>query len=192
LPPVLRRDSQIVNPASVTLITCHAGGNDLAVNDAHQKPFRVHLEFSFDVSLGIVLRDDQIALQPELKDGCLILSLIRSNHQVIHDCAPMPFFFFSAARIEPDIKPFVDLPLVFRAEDRESATFRCVAHMRSPARLRIKPLDLYDADLAVRNRRFDLQRPEQIVALSEFLLRDEVGFHGVVLVKYGIDLLFQF
>jgi hypothetical protein len=93
LPPVFWRDSQIIDPASVTLITCHAGGDDLAVKDAHQKPFRVHLEFSFDVSLGIVLRDDHIALQPELKDGCLILSLIRSNHQVIHDSSPLRLFF---------------------------------------------------------------------------------------------------
>ncbi len=55
----------------------------------------------------------------------------------------------SAALIETDIKPFVDLSFVFRAEDRESAHFGRSAHMRSPARLRIKPLDLHDADLAV-------------------------------------------
>jgi hypothetical protein len=97
-----------------------------------------------------------------------------------------------SATCQSDIKSLIDLPLVFRAEDGESAHFRGSAHVRSPARLRIKPLDLHNADLAVRNRGFDLQGPEQIVALSEVLFRDEVGFHGVVGFKDGIDLLFQF
>ena len=54
-----------------------------------------------------------------------------------------------SATCQSDIKSLIDPPLVFRAEDRESAHFGRGAHMRSPTRLRIKALDLHDADLAV-------------------------------------------
>jgi hypothetical protein len=145
---VLGGDSEIVDPASVAFITGHAGGDNMAAKDAHQEPLRVHLEFSLDVSSGIVLRDDQVALQPELEDRLLIMGLIRSNHQVTHDCALMAFFF-SDGRIEPDVQSLVDLSLVFRSEDRECADFRRTAHVGSPARLGVEALDLDDADSAV-------------------------------------------
>jgi hypothetical protein len=89
LPPVMRRDSQIIDPASVTFITSQAGGDNMAAKEAHQEPLRVHLEFSLDVSSGIVLRDDQVALQPELNHGFLILRLIRPNQEIIHHSAPI-------------------------------------------------------------------------------------------------------
>jgi hypothetical protein len=76
----MRRDSEIVDPASVAFITGHAGGDNMAAKDAHQEPLRVHLEFSLDVSSGIVLRDDQVALQPEFDDGGFILRVVGSNH----------------------------------------------------------------------------------------------------------------
>jgi hypothetical protein len=89
----MRRDGQVVDPPSVALITGHAGGDNMVAKDAHQEPFRVNLEFPSDVPFWIVLRDDQVALQPQFNDSFLILQLVSPDHQVIHDSSPLQLFF---------------------------------------------------------------------------------------------------
>jgi hypothetical protein len=77
---------------------------------------------------------------------------------------------------QPDIKTLIDLSLVFSSEDGKSPHFGGVPDMGSATGLGVKSLYLDDADLAPRNRWFCLERPEQIVALSEFLLRYVVTY----------------
>ena len=65
-------------------------------------------------------------------------------------------------------------------------------HVRASAGLRIKPLDLHYPHLPVGDGWFDLQCPEQVPALAEFIFRDGIGFNHMIPGDDGIYFLLQF
>jgi hypothetical protein len=69
---ILWMDSKIVDPATMTVVSGHDGGNDMVSRAADKEKIRLHLEFSLYVTMWIVPRNDQTAVSPQLDYGFLI------------------------------------------------------------------------------------------------------------------------
>jgi len=80
-PSVLRIHGEVVDPTAMSVITRHDRADDPALRliVCNKEHLRLYLPFAADVATGIVPRNDQSALGPQLHNGLLIAWLKRSN-----------------------------------------------------------------------------------------------------------------
>ena len=72
-PLQLRDNGQIIEPASMALVTCQHACDNLTVKNADQKQFRSDTKFPLDVQVGIIPRPNQVTSPPKRHDGLLVV-----------------------------------------------------------------------------------------------------------------------
>ena len=72
-PLQLWNNRQIIEPASMALVTCHHTGDDLMVKNTHQKQFRSDTQFALNVQVRIIPRPNQVTSPPKRHDGLLVV-----------------------------------------------------------------------------------------------------------------------
>ena len=79
---VLGRDRQIVEVASMPVVTCQAGRDNGRIDSADKKQFWLHREFAVDVCQRVAARRDEPASRPKGENGGLIGRLIGTDFHV--------------------------------------------------------------------------------------------------------------
>ena len=74
--------AKIIDPAAVSFVADHAGGDDQVVQLPDEKPFRIDAKFSLDVLTWIVVRHDQITGCPKRNDGFLVGGTISPDKKI--------------------------------------------------------------------------------------------------------------
>jgi len=69
----LRENCQIIEPASMALVTGHHASNNLTVKNAYQKQFRPDATLALNVSMGIIPGPNQVASLPKGHDRFLVV-----------------------------------------------------------------------------------------------------------------------
>jgi hypothetical protein len=72
-PLQVRDNCQIIEPASMALVTGHHAGDNLTVKNTHQKQFRVDEKFALNVSMRIIPGPNQVTSSPKGHDCFLVL-----------------------------------------------------------------------------------------------------------------------
>ncbi len=77
--PVLWVDGQVVDPSPVPFIPGHDGGDDLIGAKHNQKELGLDFEFALNIVIGIVPRNNETAIFPQLDNGLFVLYFKRSD-----------------------------------------------------------------------------------------------------------------
>lgn len=75
LPLMLRGNRQVVEPAAMSLITCHDGGNNLAIKHPYQKEIGPHGPFALNILLRGIPGTNQVTASPKQDDRLFVLRL---------------------------------------------------------------------------------------------------------------------
>ena len=78
----LRRDRQVIEPASAPFVTGHHTRDNFAIHHAHQKQIRPHLQLPLNISLRIIPRSNKVTLPPKCYDRFLIVCRERPDLHV--------------------------------------------------------------------------------------------------------------
>jgi hypothetical protein len=69
----------------VSFIALHDRCDNAIIDNAHEKKFRINLEFTGDILLGIIRRYEKIATLPKLNDALLVFYFKGSNKKISGD-----------------------------------------------------------------------------------------------------------
>ena len=76
---VIGVDGEVVDPATVTIVAGHDGGNDLVIEFADEEPFGLDFEVAVDVFKGIVPGASEFARFPEGDELLLVVGLVGAD-----------------------------------------------------------------------------------------------------------------
>jgi hypothetical protein len=72
MPLTGRRHREVVDPTTMSLVSSHDRGNDLAVETTDQEQIRLNLKLPLNVAAGIVPGNDKPTISPKPNDGIFI------------------------------------------------------------------------------------------------------------------------